>query len=87
MTGFGLDDWFGAGGTLAGLREFTVRSLPNPMPEWEPPIPLDEHERPPFPVDALPETVHRHVLAVAEDTQVPVDLPALHSSADGRTWI
>lgn len=33
---------------------------------WETPLPFDEYDLPTFPVDTLPETVRRYVLAVAE---------------------
>lgn len=44
--------------------------------EWEPPIPFDSVDVPPFPVDRLPDPVRSFVLAVAENLQVAVDLPA-----------
>ncbi|GAA2870973.1 hypothetical protein GCM10010472_30400 [Pseudonocardia halophobica] len=55
------------------------------------PTPLTPHRLvPPFPVDALPEWVAEMVLAVAEFTQTPLDLPgclalaALSTAAGGR---
>ena len=46
---------------------------------WEPPLPFDEYDLPVFPVDALPETVRRYVLAVAESTQTSVDMAAVEA--------
>ena len=46
---------------------------------WETPLPFDEYDLPVFPVDALPETVRRHVLAVAESTQTSVDMAAVEA--------
>jgi len=43
---------------------------------WPKPIPLDRLERPPYPVNALPQVIRDYVVAVAESLQVPVDLPA-----------
>ena len=42
--------------------------------QWEQPIPFEEVELPPFPVDALPDRVRPYVEAVAETTQTPVDM-------------
>ena len=41
---------------------------------WETPIPFDEVDLPPFPVDALPDTIADYVNAVAESTQTPPDM-------------
>ena len=46
---------------------------------WETPLPFDEYDLPVFPVDALPETVRRYVLAVAESTQTSVDMAAVEA--------
>lgn len=46
---------------------------------WETPLPFDEYDLPTFPVDALPETVRRYVLAVAESTQTSVDMAAVEA--------
>lgn len=46
---------------------------------WETPLPFDEYDLPVFPVDALPETVRRYVLAVAESTQTSVDMAAVET--------
>lgn len=46
---------------------------------WDTPIPFDEYDLPTFPVDALPETVRRYVLAVAESTQTSVDMAAVEA--------
>ena len=45
-------------------------------PRWETPVPFDEPNLPPFPVDTLPETVKDYVLGLAESTQTPVDMCA-----------
>lgn len=42
---------------------------------WEPPIPLDDHRVPPFPVDVLPPTLRAFVEAVAVARQLPTDVP------------
>ena len=46
--------------------------------EWEDPVPLGlgVRELPTFPVDVLPAWMADHVAAVADDIQVPIDLPA-----------
>ncbi len=44
---------------------------------WETPLPFDKYDLLAFPVDALPETVRRYVLAVAESTQTSVDMAAV----------
>ena len=46
---------------------------------WETPLPFDEYDLPTFPVDALPETVRRYVLAGAESTQTSVDMAAVEA--------
>ena len=46
---------------------------------WDTPIPFDEYDLPVFSVDALPETVRRYVLAVAESTQTSVDMAAVEA--------
>ena len=50
---------------------------------WETPLPFDEYDLPSFPVDALPETVRRYVLAVAESTQTSVDMAAVEALGVG----
>ena len=50
---------------------------------WEMPLPFDEYDLPVFPVDALPETVRRYVLAVAESTQTSVDMAAVEALGVG----
>ena len=54
----------------------STQSDPKDKPEWDTPIPFDDHMLPPFPVEALPETVRRFVLALGESIQVPMDLCA-----------
>ena len=49
--------------------------------QWEQPIPFEEIELPPFPVDALPTRVRPYVKAVAETTQTPVDMAGTASIA------
>lgn len=46
---------------------------------WDTPLPFDEYDLPAFPTDALPETIRRYVLAVAESTQTPVDMAAVEA--------
>lgn len=46
---------------------------------WETPLPFDEYDLPTFSMDALPETVRRYVLAVAESTQTSVDMAAVEA--------
>jgi replicative DNA helicase len=86
----GLDDFFAAGGTRLQLDAYIPDALPGAQDIWEPPIPLDDPVGPPFPVDALPGTIGAYVLAVAEQTQTPVDMAAtvvlgtLSASAGGK---
>ncbi|GAB1475204.1 hypothetical protein MASR2M70_00360 [Bacillota bacterium] len=47
--------------------------------EWDSPIPFDEHELPPFPVEALPEVIRGYILAVSESTQTSVDMAAVQA--------
>lgn len=58
--------------------------LPNwddPHDAWPDPIPLGtaDGDPPPFPVGCLPTWVQAHVLSVADEQQVAVDLPAMLS--------
>ena len=53
----------------------------NKPPEWEIPIPFDEYELPPFPVDALPGAIADYVKALAESTQTPIDMAATSAIA------
>jgi len=48
---------------------------------WKPPIPFNVVKMPPFPVDALPNTLKDYVLAVAEATQTPVDMAGVAALA------
>ena len=48
-------------------------------PPLDEPLPFDEYDLPAFPTDALPETIRRYVLAVAESTQTPVDMAAVEA--------
>lgn len=45
--------------------------------EWENPIPVDRPMLPMFPVDRLPGPLREWIKATAEDTQTPIELPAL----------
>jgi putative DNA primase/helicase len=46
--------------------------------QWPDPVPLRSgFDPPPFPVDALPPWMRNYVLGLAEEKQVPVDLPAM----------
>lgn len=73
----GLDDWFAAGHTRAGLEALIVDTLPGAEPEWEEPLPLDDPAGPPFPIDALPGVIGQFVGAVAVATQTPPGLAAV----------
>lgn len=42
--------------------------------QWDIPIPFTQKELPLFPIDALPETIRKYVVAVSESTQTPVDM-------------
>lgn len=53
----------------------------NKEPEWEEPIPFEDYDLPPFPVDTLPAPVRDYVSALAESTQTPVDLAAASAIA------
>ena len=45
--------------------------------DWAPPIPFPRFELSPFPVDALPGWLGEYVMATAEATQTPPELPGL----------
>jgi replicative DNA helicase len=62
--------------TVALVREWLDDSTDNGT--WPDPLPLtaQQHRLPGFPVEALPDWLSAHVLAVAEFNQVPADLPA-----------
>lgn len=50
---------------------------PTPGQDWPTPIPLGSvTELPPFPIHVLPDWIANYTLEVADDIQVPVDLPA-----------
>jgi len=53
----------------------------NTSSAWDEPIPLDGHQVPVFPVDALPKSIADYASAVAESTQTPVDLSAVAALA------
>lgn len=56
----------------------TVKTYEPPTGDWQEPIPLaSQNETPPFPVGDLPSWMQPHVLAVAAEQQVAVDLPAM----------
>ncbi len=44
---------------------------------WSAPIPLSTHNKPPFPVKALPRAIRDYVKELSEALQVPCDLPAM----------
>lgn len=44
---------------------------------WEAPEPFDEYQRPPFPLDALPQLFQAYAQAIAEHFQMYPDMPAL----------
>lgn len=73
----GLDDWFAEGGTVADLRSLVQTELPPTVRDWPDPVPLDPDFGPPFPIQVLSGTLGNLVNEVAEETQTPVDLPAL----------
>ena len=45
-------------------------------PEWEKPIPFDDANLPPFPVESLPTAIRNFVQSLSESTQTPVDMCA-----------
>jgi hypothetical protein len=45
--------------------------------EWDTPVPLDATSGPPFPVEALPDSLSAYVRGLAAFAEVPPDLPAL----------
>ena len=49
--------------------------------QWECPIPFDEFDLPPFPVDTLPPAIRDYVKAVAETTQTDPGMAAVASLA------
>jgi replicative DNA helicase len=46
-----------------------------PRDSWEPPVSFDAHQVPAFPLTCLPSPLREYVGALAEATQVPVDMP------------
>jgi len=50
-------------------------------PVWEKPVELAEAHGPDFPIHALPARLRRFVTELAEQVQIPVDVPALASLA------
>ena len=44
---------------------------------WEQPEPLDNFDRPPFPIDALPPVLANYVSALAVETCTPPDLAGM----------
>lgn len=87
-----LFDHLAAGHGLDDL--LPVNATPPPADEWEDPIPLGMRtELPPFPVDVLPAYVGAMVVGVAEEIQVPADLPGalalavLATAAGGRAEV
>jgi hypothetical protein len=88
MAGDGTD----ADAAEAMVRELIGQSAPTTWPEPEP-LHGNRPNLPPFPVDALPDWLAEHVLAVAEFNQVPADLPAclalacLSTAAGGKVLL
>ena len=76
MAKTGLDDYLAEGHTLAEVEALTVDRLPTAEREWNMPLPLDDPCGPPFPLEALPETVGAFAAALAEETQTPPDMAA-----------
>ncbi|MGN1114372.1 MAG: DUF3987 domain-containing protein, partial [Oscillospiraceae bacterium] len=48
----------------------------NKPPNWEMPVPFDDYDLPPFPVEALPVHIGEFVLSLSESVQAPADLAA-----------
>lgn len=48
-------------------------------PEWETPVPLDSTELPSFNIDIFPKWLKDYALAVAEETQTPIEAAAMAS--------
>src|SRR5215207_9016288 len=61
---------------VSRLRDVIVDHLPEREPEWETPIRLDDPTGPPFPRAALPGSIGAYAVAVAEETQTPLDMAA-----------
>jgi hypothetical protein len=61
---------------MSRLRDLVFDTLPEAEPEWETPIPLDDPTGQPFPLDALPGIIGNYAVAVAEETQTPLDMAA-----------
>jgi hypothetical protein len=58
----------------------TVTDEPLPpaeRPPWEPPVPFDQLDLPPFPTAALPEPLRGFVECLATATQTPADLAGM----------
>ena len=55
-------------------EEYEKKLAESREPQWEQPVPFDEANLPPFPVDCLPDTVHGFVTGLSESTQTPVDI-------------
>jgi hypothetical protein len=55
----------------------TQASDVQPIELWERPIPFDEHQSIPFPVEVLPSWLAEYVTALAHTTQTPPDLAGL----------
>jgi len=67
-------DFIRARGTVRELLR--IADEPKSIP-WPSLIPLDHHDQPRFPVDALGPTLATWCRAVADNLQVPVDVPAM----------
>lgn len=72
----GLDDAFALGMSPAGVERLIVDRLPEPAPQWDAPVPLDDPTGPPFPLDAMTGTSGAFIAAVAQETQTALDMAA-----------
>lgn len=68
-------------GRKTAAEDFAGVSAPAPPSEWEPPIPFDTVNVPPFPVECLPDDVKNFALALSETAQTSVDMPAVTALA------
>ncbi|MFO0915258.1 MAG: DUF3987 domain-containing protein [Pirellulales bacterium] len=78
-----VSDWIAAGGTRAALEQL-VEATPLWRPgaePWPELLPLDIHDPPAFPTDALPAVLRDWVSAESTATQTPADLAGLLSLA------
>lgn len=55
-------------------RQFEAGAILQGPEEWPDPIPLNEYDLPPFPLEVLPDWLRDFVAALSEATQTPPDL-------------